>query len=196
MHKKIETVIKWIDTPALKTIIRSIMNKHHDVFIEAPGGCSRHHAYKGGLLDHSFMTASTGKKLAEQYVKMYSPPVHVDLVVAGAFLHDVGKVSCYVHNGEKQRYESTIKSKLHHHIPIGFHIVATEVDKLLTLKKIDEALADNLLHIIVSHHGRVEYRSNRSPKTQEAFLVSQADLIDAYMGSPEWARNSYNKERK
>lgn len=194
MHKKIEKILSMIEDESLKKVVTLVMDEHHEAFITQPAGCSRHHAYKGGLLNHCYDTALVAASLADKYKKQYSPQLNRDLMIVGAFLHDLGKVLCY-EKSDKGHYQSTAKSKLHHHIPIGFHLLANVTDQLVKIGDMDEDLADHLLHIIISHHGRVEYRSNQPPKTREAFLVAQADLIDAYMGAPEQARKSFNKER-
>jgi 3'-5' exoribonuclease len=198
MHKRIDEIIGLIDDKSLKTVIERLMNKHHESFIKQPAGCSMHHAYDGGLLDHSCDTAITANTLVERYSRIYEG-IDRSLVVAGAFLHDIGKINCYEprtpnpNKPNSPKYKSSLKSRWHHHIPIGFHLIATETDVLVESKQMEEQLADHLLHIIISHHGRIDYRSNRTPDTTEAFLVSQADLIDAYMAAPKFAKDTYNK---
>jgi 3'-5' exoribonuclease len=194
MHKKIDRVLRYIDDSSLREVIENIMSLHHNTFIYEPAGCGTHHAYKGGLLDHSVSTALLAESIADRYVES-NQRLNKSLIVAGAFLHDIGKVKCYTYDKSAEEFRSTQKSRLHHHIPIGFHIVATQVEILVDRYKMDEALADNLLHIIVSHHGRVEYSSPRAPITDEAFIVSQADLIDAYMGAPLDRKKTFNQSQ-
>ena len=198
MHKRVSEIMKLIDDESLVAVVCGIMDNHQDEFIKQPAGCSAHHAYSGGLLDHSCDTALTANALVDRYYKSY-PKINRSLVIVGALLHDIGKVKCYEPrepNSKKTNspdYRSTRKSLWHHHIPIGFHIVATETDRLVKSGILNEDLADHLLHIIISHHGRIEYRSNITPSTDEAFLVSQADLIDAYMAAPKDFKGTYNK---
>lgn len=192
MHKKIDKILRQIDNRSLEEVVYNIMDKYHERFITDPAGCSKHHAYAGGLLDHSFNTAMLAGTIADRYKGQYNRSI----IVAGAFLHDIGKVRCYEYDKERERYVSTTQSKWHHHIPIGYHIVATEVEELVRCDKMEQDIADHLLHIIISHHGRVEYRSNVAPKTDEAFIVSQSDLIDAYAGASREAKRSFNKERQ
>jgi len=191
MHKKIDKILRQIDDSSIQNLVYNLMEKYHDRFITDPAGCSRHHSYAGGLLDHSFNTAMLAAAMTDRYKKQHNRSI----IVAGAFLHDIGKVLCYEYDKGKEAYVSTQKSRWHHHIPIGYHLVAKEIDELIKYDKIDPDIADHLLHIIVSHHGRVEYRSNMPPKTDEAFIVSQADLIDAYMGASRTAKRTFNKSR-
>jgi len=195
VHKKIEKILRQIDNSSIHKAVLNIMTKHHERFIKDPGGCTRHHSYIGGLLDHSYDTAMLAASMADKYQRR-NPKLNRSIIVAGAFLHDVGKVKCYTLDKGTESYISTQKSRWHHHIPIGFHIVATEVEDLVARGKMNEDIADHLLHIIVSHHGRVEYRSPQPPKTDEAFIVSQADLIDAFMGASKHAKRTFNKGSK
>ncbi len=194
MNRKIQKVLRKITDKSLHELASNIIETHYKEFISQPGGCSRHHAYKGGLLDHSVDTALLASEIAARYPRA-NPKLNHSLIVTGALLHDIGKVECYSYNKKKDKFESTLRSRWQHHIPIGYHIVATEVDELIYEGKLDEDLADHLLHIIVSHHGRVEYRSPQPPKTDEAFIVSQADLIDAYMGASSSAKKTFNKPK-
>ena len=189
MHKKIDKILRQIDDSSIQTAVYNIVEKHHERFINDPAGCGMHHSYAGGLLDHSFNTAMLAAAITDRYKGQHNRSI----IVAGAFLHDIGKVKCYEYDKGKEEWVSTQKSRWHHHIPIGFHIVATEVEKLVKKDIMDPDIADHLLHIIISHHGRVEYRSPREPKTDEAFIVAQADMLDAYMGSSRIKKRKFNK---
>lgn len=192
MHKKIEMVAKEVMDDGLRLVLIHVMRKYHETFATKPGARSIHHAYDGGLLNHSYDTAMTAKAIADGYAKKYSPPLDIDLILVGAFLHDTGKMLCYDVDEDSGKFISTAENRFHHHIPVGYHIVATETDRLVKSGELSEEHALQLLHIVVSHHGRVEYSSNRPPMTREAFIVSQADLIDSYMASPESTRKIFN----
>lgn len=195
MKEKIKGIRSLIVEPPLKTLFDAVCEDHIEALCTQPAGCSRHHAYEGGLLDHLHDTAQLAWKMGRHFNDMgRGHKLNVDLIVLGAFLHDIGKVACY--KKEKGRYIPTRKSTWHHHIPIGYHIVAGYTDKMVENGKMGERLADKLLHIIISHHGRVEYRSNVAPRTDEAFIVSQADLLDAFMGSTEGNKRTFNKKAK
>lgn len=196
MHKKINEILKMIEDPALNQTVLGLMNQFGESFCTQPAGCSMHHAYDGGLLDHSYDTAIFAGIIADRYK---NKGINKSMCIAGAFLHDIGKVRCYEprepnpNKPNSPKYSSTRSSILHHHIPIGFHLVAQQTEYLVNKNLMTEKSSDELLHIIVSHHGRIEWSSPRRPQTDEAFIVSQADMMDAYMGAKPDNRRSFNK---
>lgn len=197
MHGTIKAVLGEIKNERVNLLVSRIINRHYDAFISQPAACGNHHAYTGGLLVHSARVALLGGDMCSFYKDIYD--VNRDIVIAGGFLHDIGKVHCYKTKNKQdgtKEFESTQMSRLHHHIPIGYHLVA-QVAEEIALNDSEMALnpddLNRLLHIIVSHHGRVEYRSPRRPKTDEAFLVSQADMIDAYMDADKAHRQYFGR---
>ncbi|MCL5073980.1 MAG: HD domain-containing protein, partial [Actinobacteria bacterium] len=130
-----------------------------------------HHAYIGGLLDHTL----TVTKICEWIAGIYDN-LNRDLVVTGAILHDVGKIKEY-------ELDSTIKisdtGRLLGHITIGYGMVQ---EKIAQMKNFPDDLKDRLLHIILSHHGYKEFGSPKRPKILEAFVVFHVDNMDADIG--------------
>lgn len=210
MHEKIEEVLGLITNKDIRLLVKGVV-EYNPYFLECPGGCSRHHAYKGGLLDHSHSTAILARKIAEHYTHL-NP--NLDIVTAGAFLHDIGKTECYMFedyveskdvvtsNGIltsqkiKQKPARTYRDVHHHHIPIGYYTVRREAENISDLGDgLDWKEIDHLLHIIISHHGRVEWRSNVEPQTPEAFIVSQADMLDAWLAADPEKKATFGKAK-
>lgn len=197
MHGGIRVVLDDIKNKKIRYLTEQVICENYDLFVSQPAACGNHHAYPGGLLVHSLRVASLGGKLCDFYDGIYEP--NRDIVVAGGLLHDIGKVYCYKvkkNSDGTDEITSTQMRKYHHHIPIGYHLVLQVAEKIMELTPdmaLDEDRLNRLLHIIISHHGRVEYRSNVAPKTEEAFLVHTADTIDAYLDADDDARRTFNK---
>ena len=138
-------------------------------FKESPAAKGLHHVYLGGLLEH---TASV-VKLCEAITGHYQG-IDRDLLLAGALLHDVGKVQ-ELHM-EKGIPDYTDQGRLLGHIVIGSHMVE---EKILSLPDFPTPLKYQLLHIIISHHGEHAWGSPKRPKTIEALIVHHVEDLDA-----------------
>jgi 3'-5' exoribonuclease len=133
----------------------------------APAARAMHHAYVGGLLEHSLSMAEIARKLAKHY-----PYVNSDLVITGALLHDMGKTAEYTTDGTFNRTED---GRLVGHIVraiVMLEKAAAEID-------FPEDKLRQLVHLIASHHGTHEWGSPTIPQTLEAVLLHQIDLLDS-----------------
>lgn len=138
-------------------------------FREAPGGKTMHHDYIGGLMEHTVSVAAMCRSLA----KHYGGRVNGDLLVAGALLHDLGKVRELSYEGS---FDYTDEGRLLGHIFLG----AEEVQRLCaSLPGFPRELAVLLVHMILSHHGELEYGSPKRPKTVEAVILHFVENMDA-----------------
>ena len=135
-----------------------------------PAAVSLHHAYVGGLLEHSLSVAAGARDLAKHY-NAQGLDVDLSLVIAGGLLHDIGKLEAYVLTPIPQM---TVPGNVADHIVLGYHRFMT----LAGEEGLDSDAALALGHIIVSHHGRREYGSPVLPATPEAMIVSAADDLD------------------
>jgi 3'-5' exoribonuclease len=134
----------------------------------APAAKGMHHVYLGGLLEHSLAVA----KLVDAIVPLYGN-LNRDLLVAGALLHDVGKVR------EMSYYRSfdyTDEGKLLGHITIGVEMVQ---ERIAALAGFPAELGLLLKHMLLSHHGQYEYGSPKRPKTMEATILNYLDDLDS-----------------
>ncbi len=137
-------------------------------FANAPAARQMHHAYIGGLLEHTLSMAKVADQLSNHY-----PYVNKDLLITGTLLHDIGKVVEYkVDEG----FAYSDDGRLVGHILRGIIIIEKAAAKLDSLSEAD--LRD-LIHLIASHHGTQEWGSPVLPKTLEAVLLHQIDLLDS-----------------
>ncbi|MBI4733649.1 MAG: HD domain-containing protein [Rubrobacteridae bacterium] len=141
-----------------------------DRFLKAPAAKNFHHAYLGGLAEHSIGVAN----LCSSIAKLYSSGVNYDLLVAGALLHDIGKTREL--SFLKTIDYSTEGRLIGHHV-LGYEIIRQAADGL-GFPGNDETIMQ-LLHLILSHHGSYEHQSPRKPKTIEALLLHLCDDADA-----------------
>ena len=141
-----------------------------EVFRSCPAAVTHHHAYVGGLLEHTIAVARTARSLALAY-RDGGLDVDLPVVIAGALLHDIGKMESYeIPPGLKM----TVKGTVIDHIVLGY----TAFSALARDFALDENLSLALGHILVSHHGCREYGSPVLPATPEAMIVSAADELD------------------
>jgi 3'-5' exoribonuclease len=160
--------------PPLRALVLAILTKYQSQFMAWPGAESVHHAYLGGLLEHTWSIARHARRSLEVY-----PALNKDLVLAGAILHDLGKIKELANPECPQR---TVPGGLIGHIVLGWEIVRAEAQ---ILDFPDEDLLRELEHIIISHHGSEEFGSPILPMTPEAFLVYYLDEIDAKLHMAE-----------
>lgn len=197
MHGTIKAVLDQIENKKIRFLTEQVIDRNYDMFVTQPAACGNHHAYTGGLLVHSARVALLGGEIASFYDKIYD--INRDVIIAGGMLHDIGKVHCYKVRHKMdgtEDIESTQMSKYHHHIPIGYHIVMREAEDILEQRpemSLDSDALNRLLHIIISHHGRREYSSNRTPRTDEAFVVYLADSCDAYLDADNDAKRRFHR---
>lgn len=135
-----------------------------------PAAISLHHAYAGGLLEHSVSVALGAKDIARHYAD-FAIPVDMDLVIAGSLLHDIGKVEAY---SIAPVPAMTIKGNVIEHVTLGVNMFM----RLAEQEGLDENLTIALGHILASHHGKREFGSPVLPASPEAMIVSTADDLD------------------
>ena len=135
-----------------------------------PAAISLHHAYTGGLLEHSVSVALGAKGIASHYAD-FKIPVNMDLVIAGALLHDIGKTEAYTIAPTPL---IATKGNVIEHVTLGYTMFMKFAEK----EHLAEDLTLALGHILISHHGRREFGSPVLPGTPEAMIVSAADDLD------------------
>ena len=147
----------FFDDPAFMAVYRA-----------APAAKGMHHVYLGGLLEHSLAVA----QLVDRIVPLY-PGLNRDLLIAGALLHDVGKVREMTY---LRSFDYSDEGKLLGHITIGVEMVQ---EKFVALAPFPEELAMLLKHMLLSHHGQYEFGSPKRPKTLEATILNYLDDLDS-----------------
>lgn len=170
MLARLQAVTDTLHNPHLKALLAAFWSDETFVaqFKKAPAAKQMHHAYLGGLLEHTLSMVLLADKIAAHY-----GGVDRDLLLTGAVLHDVGKVRelAYAHF-----IDYTDEGRLLSHIVIGVQMVE---DKIRTIADFPDSLAAMVKHLIISHHGVREFGSPEPPKTIEAVLLHQVDEIDA-----------------
>lgn len=154
--------------PPLRDLVLALLNKYQTQFMEWPGAEVYHHAYLGGLLEHTWSMARLARRSLEVY-----PGLNADLLLAGAILHDLGKIKELTNPACPQR---SVPGGLLGHIVLGWDMVREEAR---ALEFPDEQLLLALEHIIIAHHGAEEFGSPITPRTPEALLVYYLDEIDS-----------------
>lgn len=167
---ELKDIYKEISNEYLKKLIFAFLNNNDFVseFKRAPAATGVHHVYLGGLLEHVLSLSKLVLKVVSHYREL-----NVDLLLAGAFLHDIGKVR---ELSAKKVFDYTDEGKLLGHLVIGCEMVDERVAKI---KDFPEDLKLLLKHMIVSHHGSLEFGSPKLPQTLEALVLHYLDDLDA-----------------
>ncbi|SHN68013.1 3'-5' exoribonuclease YhaM family protein [Desulfovibrio litoralis] len=144
----------------------------------APAAKSMHHAFAGGLLEHTLSVTKLCLKISEQY-----PQLDKQILLAGAICHDLGKM-WEMSGGLSNEY--TDEGLLIGHI----QIIIEKLEPFLKKSGLETALALHLKHLILSHHGYYEFGAPKLPQTAEALILHYADNIDAKMDQVKTALNT------
>ncbi len=195
----LEDELKFFIRKTNNYYIRELLEKvflKDDEFLEkfllAPAAKKNHHNYIGGLAEHTLRIA----RVAEEISKYY-PMVDRDLLIAGALLHDIGKVYELEYTPE---IEYTDAGKLLGHLILGYELVSNKMKESGFMGKFPEELRMKLLHMILSHHGELEFGSPVVPLLIEAQILhfldnldAKAEMFDEASGSrsetnPRWSR--------
>lgn len=169
-ENKLQKLIKGVMTPGIRLLLENIFSGSlYDKFLINPAGMRLHHAYIGGLLQHSVDVAGIAQALAERI-----GGVDKDLIVAGALLHDIGKLK---EISSDIGFPYTMEGRLLGHVAMS----AVMVQEAAAKAKVTGPKLQQLLHIVLSHHGEQEKGSPVACATKESFIVHYADEIDAIM---------------
>lgn len=174
LAERINGYFMKINNPILKNIVSVILKEHFDDFFNYPAAVTMHHNYFSGLAYHTYSML----RISDGYLDFYNF-INRDLVYAGVILHDIGKI---IELSGPKGTEYTKEGKLLGHISLG----ANEIYRVacdLGVEESEEVL--NLLHIILSHHGQLEYGSPKEPMTPEAVLIHFLDYTDSKLAALE-----------
>jgi 3'-5' exoribonuclease len=174
MFDELKRIVEWIEHAPLKALVQTYLDDDElmALFKQAPAAMSLHHAYLGGLIEHTLSVM----KLAELVVPLY-PQVNRDLVLVGLFLHDLGKC---VELTWKTGFGYSEDGQLIGHVARGVILLDQKLRECEARgTKLPAPLTRVLHHIILSHHGKFEFGALKIPATPEAIAVSHIDDLDA-----------------
>lgn len=168
-----KTYQSMIKNKDVRRLVDALINKYYKSFLEHPAATRNHHEYCSGLLQHSVYCAKLCLAIASTYDDVPGTlQVDKDILVAGALLHDLGKIK---ELSGPIIAEYTVEGRLLGHISIMNAEIKEMADKL----NIEGEIPLLLEHMILSHHGQHEFGSPVLPMTKEALILSIADNIDA-----------------
>jgi 3'-5' exoribonuclease len=171
MARAIHSLANSVQNPFYKKLLLKFFddNTFFKKFQKAPAAKFMHHAYLGGLLEHTLAVSQLAEMLAGFY-----PTLDRDLLLTGALLHDIGKIKEFAF--ETYPFDYTDKGRLMGHLVLGTEMIQ---DRINILPGFPENLSIRLQHMVLSHHGRYEFGSPCLPMVGEAFVLNFLDDLDA-----------------
>ena len=169
-----------VGNPGLRKLVETIFRDNRELLLTLPAARRNHHAYVGGLLEHTLSVTRTCVYLAGKYAEYYpemKPPLDKGLVIAGGILHDIGKLRELEQRPEGASH--TAEGALIGHILSGRDIVREAAAAMNGQPALDSDTLLRLEHLIIAHQRLPEWGSPKPPMTPEALLVHYADDIDA-----------------
>ena len=176
LERRSAALIASVRSPSLHALLERALDPSAEpgaTFFIVPAAVRNHHAYRHGLLEHSLIVAEVAGAVAERF-----DTVNRDLTVAGALLHDIGKVRSY--SADPMAPGFTDAGRLHGEIVIGHDIVRGLIDEI---PGFPDEMAAQLRHIVISHHGEREKGSPVVPATREAVIVHFCDDMTARLAA-------------
>jgi 3'-5' exoribonuclease len=172
MFRELQGWIAGIGNPHLKALLDAIFSDPAiaPAYRTAPAAKTVHHAWIGGLIEHVLSLCHLARFTAGHYAN-----IDLDLLLAGVLLHDVGKIHELTY---ARSFGYSTQGQLLGHITIGVRMVE---DKLRLLPDFPPELRDLVLHMILSHHGELEFGSPKVPLFPEALLLHHLDNLDSKM---------------
>jgi len=170
MEATLAETVKSIGEPHLRELLIGLFRDpdFRKDFITAPGAKALHHAYIGGLLEHTVEVVELCEKVAEVF-----PTLDRDLLLAAAILHDVGKMR---ELSWTSAFDYTDEGQLLGHLVLGERMVRERADRI---EGFPEDLKLRLSHMMLSHHGTMEFGSPKVPMTAEAIALHHAEDLGA-----------------
>ena len=176
MEADLRELIGTVQCPHLRALLDRAFAPGSETwrqFRDAPAAKRYHHGYRHGLLEHSLTVAQGVSSMSATF-----PGIDRDVAVTGALLHDIGKLDAYT--ADPLTIDMTDLGKLCGEIPLGYYRVRRLMEEL---PGFPSRTAAAVLHIILSHHGRLEHGSPVTPRTREATLVHMIDNLGGTLGS-------------
>jgi len=173
LWKELEGLVDAITDPNVKGLVKAFL-EDDDVAARlrrAPAAKTVHHAYPGGLLEHTVSCIKLSHRLADHY-----PQLDRDLLVAGAFFHDLAKI-------RELTYDRTVEygdeGRLVGHLVMAAQWIHDKARRV----GVPRDLEHHIVHLVLAHHGKLEYGSPRRPMTLEALVTHHIDDLDSRLNS-------------
>jgi 3'-5' exoribonuclease len=174
LRDRLAQTVTSLENEWIRTLLQKVLTDSEvaNLLLKAPAAKSIHHAYLGGLLEHIMSIVDIMESLAKHYEFL-----NRDLLMFGAIFHDIGKI-----------YELSFDSGIHYSDRgrlVGHMAIACEMidETAREVAGFPESLKDVLKHIVLSHHGRLEYGSPKLPMLPEALVVAMIDDLDSKMNT-------------
>jgi 3'-5' exoribonuclease len=170
MFAEMMQIINALGNPFLRQLLTTIFADKHTVskFKRAPAARSMHHPFLGGLLEHTLSLVKLCRTVGSHYEGL-----DVDLLITGGVLHDFGKI-------DELSYERgttyTNDGQMIGHLVMETIMVSEQISRIPSFP---EELRRHLLHLLLAHHGKLEYGSPKLPVTPEALMLAYLDDLDS-----------------
>jgi len=170
MFAELKEILERVEDADYRALIDAFLSDEGFVrgFVSAPAAMQNHHAYLGGLLEHTLSMARLALALVEHYGELRQ-----DLLLTGVFLHDAGKVrelAC------RRSFQFTTSGRLVGHIVLGALMIE---EKVCAMKGFPQDKLDMVRHLVLSHHGELAFGAARLPMFAEAMALHHLDNLDA-----------------
>jgi 3'-5' exoribonuclease len=174
LWRTVEEFVTTFKDPNLRALVQSFMADPEiaEAYKNAPAAKSLHHAYIGGLLDHVVSLFRSCDLVCRNY-----PQINRDLLLTGAFLHDIGKIHELTYN---RSFSYTSRGQLLGHMIIELEMLQK---KLAAMPNFPDEMKTLIEHLIISHHGQYEFGSPKLPMFPEALMLHYLDDLDSKMES-------------
>lgn len=171
---QIRALVSQVKDPHVRALCDAFLDDARlaAAFQVAPAAKGIHHAWLGGLCEHTLSVLQLGWRICDHY-----PQLDRDLVTAGALLHDFGKAR---EISAEPGFEYTDEGKLVGHLVLTCQLIR---EKAARIEGFPPELEWRITHLVVAHHGRLEYGSPREPATLEAMVVHALDELDTRVAS-------------
>ncbi len=171
LQAEIKSYIELIKHPHVHKIVVELLKEYHESYFEFPAAMSNHHNYVRGLSEHVVTMLRSAKALASIYTFL-----NTDLLYAGIILHDLGKL---IELSGPIATTYTLEGNLLGHISI----VVGKMEKIIDKFNLDSEVVLLLKHVVLAHHGKLEFGSPVLPQIPEAEIIHYIDNIDARMNA-------------
>ncbi len=175
LMERMREILLSIDDPSIRSLMDCFLIDEPlmRALSTAAAGLKAHHAYPGGLIEHIVSMLEAARRIEDLY-----PAIDFNLLLAGIFLHDLGKVR---EMDFENSFVYTDEGQLLGHMTIAVEMLSEKIARTseLTGEPFPEETALRLKHMIVSHHGSYEFGSSKLPMTPEAIALHHLDNLDA-----------------